>query len=122
MIRVAIPSRSRLKPGVVAAIVHRVSGLALTFFLPAHFIVLGLVLNGANAFERFLEVTAHPLIKTLEVGLVVSLAVHLGCGVRILAIEFLSFRERTAVPVAACFGFALACGLGFLLSVQLSPS
>ena len=47
----------------------------------------------------------------------VALAVHLCCGLRVLAIEFAGWRERTAVSVAACFGVALACGLLFLLSV-----
>lgn len=110
------------RPGVVASVVHRLSGLALTFFLPAHFIALGSALSGAGKFERFMNVTANPIIKGLEVGLVTSLAVHLACGLRILAIEFLDLRERTAATIAACFAFALACGLFFLLNIQMGSS
>jgi len=114
--------RSQRQPGFVAAIIHRLSGLALTIFLPAHFLALGTALSGAGSFERFMNVTDNPVIKALEVGLVTSLAVHLACGVRILTIEFLSLRERTAVTVAVCFAFALACGLLFLLNVQIGAS
>ncbi|MDE8346161.1 MAG: succinate dehydrogenase [Acidocella sp.] len=111
--------RSQRRAGVVAALVHRLSGLALTVFLPAHFLALGAALSGAKAFERFMNVTNNPVIKVLEVGLVTSLAVHLACGLRLLAIEFLNLHERTAVTIAICFAFALACGLLFLLNVQM---
>ncbi len=114
--------RSQLPAGLVAALIHRLSGLALTVFLPAHFLALGTALSGANAFERFMNVTDNPIIKVVEVGLVTSLAVHLACGVRLLAIEFLDLRERTAATIAVCFAFALACGLLFLLNVQMGSS
>lgn len=113
-------TRTRRRPGVVAAVVHRVSGLALTLFLPAHFITLGTALRGAAPLERFLQLTASPAVRLLEAGLVVSLAVHLACGLRVLAIEFLALRDRTAATVATCFGFALACGLVYLLSVPIA--
>lgn len=115
-------ARSHRQPGVVAAFVHRLSGVVLALFLPAHFLVLGSALSGANSLQRFMDVTDNPLIKVLEFGLVTSLAVHLACGVRVLAIEFLALTERTAATVAACFAFALACGLLFLLNVQIGAS
>jgi fumarate reductase subunit D len=105
------------RPGLAASVVHRVSGIALSIFLPLHFAALGTAISGAPTLDRFLALTANPLGRALEFGLVISLAVHLCCGLRVLAIEFAGWRERTAMSVAACFGAALACGLLFLLSV-----
>ncbi len=110
------------RPGYLAAIVHRLSGLALVLFLPVHFIALGTALAGAPRLDTFLALTANPAAKFLEFGLVTALAVHLCCGLRVLAIEFLAWRDRTAATVSACFGVALACGLFFLLTVSLGPS
>ena len=71
-----------------AFIVHRVSGLALAAFLPLHFWALAQALDGAAALDRFLALTASPLVKLSEWGLVVLLALHLAGGVRVLRIEF----------------------------------
>ena len=40
----------RNKPGYLAFLLHRLSGLALVLFLPAHFLVLGMALN-ESAFD-----------------------------------------------------------------------
>ena len=113
----AVLSRARRNPGLVASVLHRLSGIALALFLPAHFIALGLALSGAPALERFLTLTANPLMRTLEAGLVGALALHLACGLRVLAIEILDFRERTATSVALCVALGLFLGLLYALSV-----
>ena len=56
-------------------------------------------------------------MRTLEAGLVGALALHLACGIRVLAIELLDFRERTAASVALCVGLGLFVGLLYALSV-----
>ena len=95
--------------------VHRISGLLLALFLPAHFWVLGLSIQGASELQGFLAWTKLPLVRFAEAGLVVLLAVHLASGLRILALEMLGWRAVQKNLVAASFGIALACGLGFLL-------
>jgi fumarate reductase subunit D len=109
---------SRRQPGFVAALLHRLSGLALAIFLPLHFYALGLALDGADAFESFFRATDTALVKTAEFAIVVALATHMALGLRVLAIEFLAIRERTAAAVAICLGAAFAVGLVFLLNVQ----
>jgi fumarate reductase subunit D len=71
----------------IAAMVHRVSGLALAIFLPFHFLALGLAIDGEARFESFLRWTDQPLVKFAEAGLVFLLAVHLLGGLRVLVIE-----------------------------------
>lgn len=108
---------SHKQPGFLAALVHRLAGLALAIFLPIHFIALGTALNGANAFESFFQATNTPLIKVSEGAIVVALALHMALGLRVLAIEFVPVRERTRIAVSICLAAAFGVGLLFLLNV-----
>ena len=93
---------SHRQPGFLAALIHRLAGIALAVFLPLHFYVLSSAINGADALDTFLKVTAHPVLKLSEGVIVVALALHMALGLRVLAIEFLPLRERTRVAVSAC--------------------
>jgi fumarate reductase subunit D len=103
--------------GFVAAMLHRLSGIALAIFLPLHFLALGTALNGANALDSFLTLTRNPLVEAAEFGLVAALALHMTLGLRVLAIEFLDFREKTAAIVSVCAAAACAAGLVFVLNI-----
>jgi fumarate reductase subunit D len=109
---------SHTQPGFLAALLHRLSGLALAIFLPIHFVALATVLRGADALDTFLAMTNHPIIKSAELALVVALALHMALGLRVLAVEFIPVRERTAAAVSLCLGTACAVGLVFLFNVQ----
>ena len=108
----------RHHPAYWAFVVHRLSGLGLALFLPLHFYVLALALEGAAALENVLVWTEHPLLKLAEFVLVVLLAAHLAGGLRLLALEFLGFTPRQHRRIALAFGFALAAGLAFLLNIR----
>lgn len=77
----------------LAAMVHRLSGLALAIFLPLHFLALGLAIDGEARLEGFLRWSDQPLVKFAEGGLVFLLSVHLLGGLRVLVIENLGWRE-----------------------------
>ena len=104
------------RPGFAAALIHRLSGIALALFLPMHFIALGTALQGVDRFESFLGLTQNGFVRTAEWGLVCALAVHMALGLRVLAIEGLRYRERTALVVSGCLATSFAVGLLFLLS------
>ena len=108
---------SHRQPGFLAAILHRLAGIALAVFLPLHFLALATALNGADALDAFLKATSTPLAKFAEWGIVVALAVHMTLGLRVLAIEFLPWRERTLAVVTTCVAAAFAVGLAFLLNL-----
>jgi len=101
--------------GTWAALAHRVSGILLTLFLPVHFYALGSTLQSAAAFDALLVWTQHPLVKFSEWGIVVMLAAHLGGGLRVLALEFLPWRDWQKSLLAWAAGAALAAGLAFAL-------
>jgi fumarate reductase subunit D len=107
--------RARTRPGYVAALVHRVSGIALAVFLPLHFLSLGLALE-REAFEGFIGWADQPLVKIIEALLVAAFAVHMAGGLRLLAIEFLGLMATGANWIAACFAVGLGAGLLFLLN------
>jgi len=77
----------------IAALVHRLSGLALAVFLPLHFLTLGLAINAEATLERFLRWSDAPAVKLAEGGLVFLLVVHLLGGLRLLAVENLAWHE-----------------------------
>ena len=95
------------------ALVHRVSGVALALFLPAHFWVLGQGL----AMDGFLRWTEQPLVKAAEWVLVVLLAAHLGAGLRVLALEFLPWRDWQKALAAGAAALTVGCGLAFALAL-----
>ena len=103
--------------GYVAFMVHRVSGILLTLFLPVHFFALGSALEGVAAFDTFLAWTERPLVKFAEWGIVLLLAAHLGGGLRVLALEFLPWRDWQKSLAATAAALALAVGLAFALAL-----
>jgi fumarate reductase subunit D len=98
----------------LAALVHRLSGIALAIFLPFHFLTLGLVLNGEARLDGFLRWTEQPLVELAEAGLVVLLVVHLAGGLRLLWVENFAWRDGQQRFAVAAAAVALVAGLGFL--------
>jgi fumarate reductase subunit D len=107
---------SHKQPGFWAALLHRLSGIALAVFLPLHFLALATALDGAAALDSFLAVLNTPLAKASECALVAALATHMTLGLRILAIELLDIRERTVAVLTGCAAAVFAVGLAFLLN------
>jgi fumarate reductase subunit D len=110
-------ARARNHPAWWAFLVHRISGLALGVFLPLHFWALGQAIQGEAHLEHFLRWTDAPLVKFAEWGLVVLLAAHMTGGLRLLALEFLPWRDWQKSLVALAGGFALLAGLAFALAL-----
>jgi fumarate reductase subunit D len=110
-------NRARGHASYVAFVMHRVSGLLLAIFLPLHFLALGTALNGEAALDGFLRFTDVPLVKAAEWGLVILLSIHLGCGLRLLLIEFGTWSGLRKNWVAGSAAASLAVGLAFALSL-----
>ncbi len=106
----------RNQPLWIAFMVHRVSGLVLALFLPAHFLVLGLALNDAAELDAFLGWTQTPLMKISEVALVFLLAIHMFGGLRLLALEFLPWSPRQKTYAALATAMSVFVALGFFLN------
>ena len=107
---------ARSHPAWWAFIVHRLSGVALALFLPAHFLAMGLALQGEARLDEFLRWSEQPLVVAGEWVLVMLLAAHLTGGLRLLALELLPWRNWQKTLAALAGGFAVASGLVFLLA------
>jgi len=108
-------ARARAHPAYWAFVVHRVSGLLLTLFLPLHFFALSQALDPA-ALDRFLSWTHHPLVRLTEGGIVVALAAHLAGGLRLLLVELVGWRaeaQKSALALGAAFVFVVGVLLAF---------
>ena len=94
----------------LAALVHRLSGLALAIFLPVHFWALGLAIGGEASLGNFLRWTDAWSVKLAETGLVFLLAVHFLGGLRVLLIENFAWRggQKQLATLAAAISAALA--------------
>jgi fumarate reductase subunit D len=102
----------------IAALLHRLSGIALAIFLPLHFLALGLAIDGEAKLESFLRWSDAPLVKLAEGGLVFLLTVHLLGGLRLLMVENFAWRggqKHFAVTAGAAAGLA---ALAYLLLVS----
>ena len=101
----------------IAAMVHRVSGLALAIFLPLHFLTLGLAIEGEARLEKFLRWSDQPLVKAAEIGLVFLFTVHLFGGLRILVIENFDWRDGQKQLAALAAALSALVAFAFLLRV-----
>jgi fumarate reductase subunit D len=73
---------------------HRLSGVALAAFVPAHFLTLGLAIDGANALDSMLSVAQLGPVRAAEAVFVGLLVVHLAFGCRVLLIEWEARRDN----------------------------
>lgn len=98
---------------------HRLSGLALALFLPAHFYVLAMALDQARL-DGFLKLAEMPAMKFGEWGLMLLLTLHMLFGLRLLALELLPWNSpRNARTAWIGWGFAISMvtGLVFIAGV-----
>ena len=109
--------RSRNHVAYWAFLVHRISGVALTLFLPLHFWALGNALHGEAKLENFLRWSDQPLVKLGETILVLLLAAHMAGGMRLLMLEFMTWRDWHKTLLAVAVSLSIAVGLLFLMNL-----
>ncbi len=107
----------RNHPTYWAFTLHRISGLALAIFIPFHLYVLSMAVGGVARLDAFLDWTQQPLVKLAEVVLVVLLALHMAGGLRLLAVEFLPWRDSQKTLAAFAGAFAVGAGILYFLNV-----
>ena len=108
---------SRNHPNYWAFAVHRISGVVLVLYLPVHFYVMGMAIEGEAALDGFFHLAENPLVKLAEALLIATFAIHVTGGVRLLMIEFLPWRDWQKTVVATTAGASIAVGLVFLFNV-----
>jgi len=107
------PHRSH--PLWYAFMLHRLSGLALALFLPAHFWLLSLALTSPERLDGFLRWTDLVIVKVAEFGLVFLLAVHIFGGMRLLALELLPWTKGQKTLAASAVAVSFLFSVSFFL-------
>jgi fumarate reductase subunit D len=102
----------------IAALVHRLSGIALAIFLPLHFLALGLAIDGEARLDSFLGWSEQPLVRFAEGGLVFLLTVHLLGGLRLLMVENFAWRAGQKHYAVVAGVAAVLAALAYLLVVS----
>ncbi|MBX2878601.1 MAG: succinate dehydrogenase [Granulosicoccus sp.] len=101
-----------------AYLLHRLSGILLSLFLPIHFFVLSLALTDTARFDQALQFSTFPMVKLVEFVLVFLLAVHCFGGLRLLALEWLPWPASQKSLAAGALAISLLIASIFLLQAM----
>lgn len=75
--------------GMLAWIFHRLSGLALIFYLCLHVWVVHYVAESPETFDNLMAILSSPLFKLGEVALLAAVLYHGINGIRVIMVEWL---------------------------------
>jgi succinate dehydrogenase / fumarate reductase cytochrome b subunit len=75
-------------------VLHRVSGVAILFFLFAHVTDTALVNVSPEAYDRVINTYRNPIVGLLEIGLALLVLFHALNGLRIILFDFWSRGVR----------------------------
>ncbi len=78
----------KISPGHIAWLFHRISGLALIFYLTLHVWVIHHLNYGPQKFNAVMAFLNSPLFKVLEIALWAGILFHTLNGIRLLIIDF----------------------------------
>lgn len=80
----------RGKVGMWSWVLHRITGVAIYFFLLVHVLDTALVRLSPEAYDAVIATYKTPIIGLAELGLVAAILYHAFNGVRIILIDFWS--------------------------------
>ncbi|MEU4342560.1 succinate dehydrogenase, cytochrome b556 subunit [Nocardia sp. NPDC023852] len=89
----AQPKRKTLyrgDPGMWSWALHRITGVAIFFFLFVHVLDTALVRVSPDTYNEAIEIYKNPLVALMEMGLVVVVLFHALNGVRVILVDFWS--------------------------------
>ncbi|MEY3029534.1 MAG: succinate dehydrogenase, cytochrome b556 subunit [Actinomycetota bacterium] len=80
----------RGKVGMWSWVLHRITGVAIFFFLLVHVMDTALVRVSAEAYDAVIASYKNPIVGTAELGLVGAILFHGLNGIRIILVDFWS--------------------------------
>lgn len=108
--------------GSWAWILHRLSGLALIFYLTLHLWVVNTLTQGPEQFNGVMGFLSSPLFKLLEIGLWGVILFHAFNGARIVIVDFskgsLFHKKLFYVFIAIAFIMWVAGGYFIVSHIQ----
>ncbi len=80
----------RGREGMWSWVAHRITGVAVFFFLFVHVLDTALVRVSPDAYDRVIDTYKTPIVNLLEVGLVGAVLFHALNGIRLILVDFWS--------------------------------
>lgn len=80
--------------GMIAFVLHRITGIALTIYIFLHIYTLSAVQEGAAAFNHSLDKWDNLVGHIFEYLLLLAVAFHLFNGLRVSFVDFLRFTRQ----------------------------
>ncbi|MFC1888371.1 succinate dehydrogenase, cytochrome b556 subunit [Thermodesulfobacteriota bacterium] len=102
----------RWHTGGIAWLLHRLSGIALAFYLVLHIWVIHSLSLGSERFDQTMDFLGSPVFKLLEIGLLGTIVYHALNGIRVLIIDF-----GNGAQYHKQLFWILVVGLGGLLTI-----
>ncbi len=84
----------RGRGGMWSWVLHRITGIAIFFFLFAHVLDTALVRVSPTAYNSVIASYKNPIVGLMETGLVAAVLFHAFNGLRLIAIDFWSRGPR----------------------------
>ena len=84
----------RGREGMWSWVLHRITGVAIYFFLLVHILDTSLVRLSPEAYNAVINTYKTPIMGLGEIALVAAIGLHALNGIRIILIDFTSFGTR----------------------------
>jgi succinate dehydrogenase / fumarate reductase cytochrome b subunit len=106
----------RGREGMWSWVLHRITGVAIFFFLLVHILDTALVRVSPEAYNAVIGAYKTPIMGIGEVALVAAIGLHALNGLRVILIDFTAFGTRHQRAM-----FWIAVGFWALLLVAFVP-
>jgi succinate dehydrogenase / fumarate reductase, cytochrome b subunit len=106
----------RGREGMWSWVLHRITGVAIYFFLLVHILDTSLVRLSPEAYNAVINTYKTPLMGLGEIALVAAIGLHALNGLRIILIDFTSFGTKHQKAL-----FWVAIGLWVVLLAGFVP-
>jgi succinate dehydrogenase / fumarate reductase cytochrome b subunit len=84
----------RGREGMWSWVLHRITGVAIFFFLLVHILDTALIRIDADAYDAVIGAYKTPIMGLGELALVAAIGLHALNGLRIIAIDFFSWGTK----------------------------
>ncbi|MCK4236355.1 MAG: succinate dehydrogenase, cytochrome b556 subunit [Candidatus Krumholzibacteria bacterium] len=110
----------RIHLGTLAWILHRLSGLALIFYMLLHIWVIHHLIKGEMAFDGIMEFFNNTPFKLLEIGLIGVILYHLFNGLRVTLIDMgvLVEKQKLLFGIAVIFWLVAWITIGIVVATR----
>jgi succinate dehydrogenase / fumarate reductase cytochrome b subunit len=104
--------------GVWAFWLHRLSGLAIIFYLLMHVLVISSITGGQANFDNAMKFLKQPIFVLLEMGLIGCITLHGLNGIRVVLFDLgLGLKRQKEIFIGMAIVAAILTGIAFIVAL-----